>query len=109
VVEPDRQIEHHADHRRGDPGEGRLDALIACHGLDEGGAGNDEEEAGQKSYISGNQGTDYAGRQCIESTGQIPGGKKSRVLGNHDQRTGGVALLVKLSRTENLRQPALHD
>lgn len=48
MAEPNRQIEHHADHGGCDAGQRRLKPLIAGHGLYERSAGEDEEKAGQK-------------------------------------------------------------
>jgi len=46
VAEPDRQIEHHSHHGRGDPGECSLEPPVAGHSFNKGRAGEDEKEAG---------------------------------------------------------------
>ena len=55
MSEPDRQIEHHPHDRRGDPGERGLQPLVTGHGLDERRTGKDEEKAGHKGDIGGQQ------------------------------------------------------
>ena len=62
---------------------------FAGHGLDEGGAGKDEEKAGQKGDVGGDQGAEHAGGQRGEIPGQVPGPHESHILGHHDQRAGG--------------------
>lgn len=89
VPEPNRQVEHHADNRRGDAGQRGLQPLVTGHGFDEGRAGEDEEKAGQKGHVGGQQGADYSRRQWAECAGQVPSRQKTGELGHHDQRTGG--------------------
>jgi hypothetical protein len=63
--------------------------VIAGHGLDEGYAGEDEEETGQERDVGGDQCPENSSGQRRKIAKQVPESQQARELGYHDQRARG--------------------
>jgi len=82
-AEPERQVEDHAHHRRGDRGERARQAWPLPDRRDIGGAGEDPQEAGREGHPQGHR---SAGDTAPDAAHFAIGGEEAHELGDEDER-----------------------